>query len=604
MNGLELTSVTPFNLLSNAQLERLSRHSDLIYLDQQQTLVIRSQPITERYLLLVFKGRGQWQVNDEDKDIIHANETAGALILLQGGEGRFTALEEVLAYRISGDFFDVLCQENAAFFAYWSAGIRDKIARLQQREQTDAFANFMMLTAADVPLLPIVGLNDEFSLQQASKALRAHQASAGLVMMNDQLHGIVTTTDLLNAFTDHEPNHYPLLSQLAKCKLVSMQQDDHLFKALVLMTEHNLSHIVILRQQHPIGILPQKTLLGALANQSVMMGQQLEQAQTLDDLQPIQQGLTALIRSLHHKGVNPKFIAELVSSLNRALFRKVSHLTRPVSLATLDYALLIMGSEGRQEQILRTDQDNALIWQDNAETSQVSLWAQAIHDALADLGFPDCPGNIMMINPLWQQSLADLLNQVHEWMHQATNESMMYLSILLDADTAAGNPQLTQSLLQQVKSAVASNRAFMGHFAKSVLEFETPLGLFSQFKTNKQGQLDLKKGGLFPIVQGARVLMCEHNITATTTHERLTALGATRTLSSDFASELVEAFDFMQQLRLNEQLIALEQEAEINNLIMVDRLSHLQKDLLKDSFKLVDQFKSLLNHHYKLNQLM
>ncbi|HQR83201.1 MAG TPA: putative nucleotidyltransferase substrate binding domain-containing protein, partial [Thiotrichales bacterium] len=150
----------------------------------------------------------------------------------------------------------------------------------------------------------------------------------------------------------------------------------------------------------------------------------------------------------------------------------------------------------------------------------------------------------------------------------------------------------------------ASNRAFMGHFAKSALQFETPLGLFSQFKTNKQGQLDLKKGGLFPIVQGARVLMCEHNITATTTHERLIALGATRTLSSGFASELVEAFDFMQQLRLNEQLIALEQEAEINNLIMVDRLSHLQKDLLKDSFKLVDQFKNLLNHHYKLNQLM
>lgn len=604
MNRLELTSVTPFNLLNDAQLERLSRHSDLIYLDQHHTLTISSESSSERFLLFVFKGRGQWQVADEEKDIIHANETAGALILLQGGEGQFTALEEVLAYRISGDFFDSLCQENAAFFAYWSAGIRDKLARLQQREQTDAFANFMMLTAADVPLLPIVSLSDDFSLQQASKALRAQQASAGLVKLDDASLGIITTTDLLNAFTDHESGAYPLLSQLAKRQLVSMQQEDHLFKALVLMTEHNLSHIVILRQQQPMGILPQKTLLGALANQSVMMGQQLEQAQTLDDLQPIQQGLTALIRSLHHKGVNPPFIAELVSSLNRALFRKISQLTRPASLASLDYAVLIMGSEGRQEQILRTDQDNALIWQGDADASQTKLWAQAMHDALADLGFPDCPGNIMMINPLWQQSLTHLMAQVTEWMHQATSESMMYLSILLDADTAAGNAQLTQSLLQQVKAAVASNRAFMGHFAKSALEFETPLGLFSQFKTNKQGQLDLKKGGLFPIVHGARVLMCEHPITATTTHERLSALGETRTLSASFASELVEAFDFMQQLRLNEQLIALEQEAEINNLISVDRLSHLQRDLLKDSFKLVDQFKNLLNHHYKLNQLM
>lgn len=144
----------------------------------------------------------------------------------------------------------------------------------------------------------------------------------------------------------------------------------------------------------------------------------------------------------------------------------------------------------------------------------------------------------------------------------------------------------------------------MPHFAKSALEFETPLGLFSQFKTNKHNQLDLKKGGLFPIVHGARVLMCEHQISARTTYDRLMALGETRTLSHSFASELVEAFDFMQQLRLNQQLIALEQEAPIDNFIVVDQLSQLQKDLLKDSFKLVDQFKNLLNHHYKLNQLM
>jgi CBS domain-containing protein len=193
---------------------------------------------------------------------------------------------------------------------------------------------------------------------------------------------------------------------------------------------------------------------------------------------------------------------------------------------------------------------------------------------------------------------------VHEWMHQPSNESTMYLSILLDADTAAGNAELTQRLLAQVKSAIANNRAFMGHFAKSALEFETPLGLFSQFKTNKQGQLDLKKGGLFPIVHGARVLMCEHNLTASTTHERLMALANTRILSQSFASELVEAFDFMQQLRLHQQLTSLSVEQPINNQIHVDSLSHLQKDLLKDSFKLVDQLKNLLNHHYKLNQLM
>jgi CBS domain-containing protein len=210
----------------------------------------------------------------------------------------------------------------------------------------------------------------------------------------------------------------------------------------------------------------------------------------------------------------------------------------------------------------------------------------------------------MVTNPLWRQPLESLINTARDWIHHPTPEGMMNLSILLDADTAAGNHPLTQQLLTRVRAMINDNRQFLAHFAKGAIQFETPLGIFSHFITEKQDDrrlLDLKKGGIFPIVHGVRVLACEQQISAQTTHQRLLALGETKLMEASFASELSEALDFMQQLRLNSQLNALTMEETIHNRIEPDELNHLQRDMLKDAFKLVDQFKSLLSHHYKLH---
>ena len=248
-----------------------------------------------------------------------------------------------------------------------------------------------------------------------------------------------------------------------------------------------------------------------------------------------------------------------------------------------------------------------MIWQEDAVDPIVMRdWAERVHDALAELGFPDCPGNIMMINPIWRQSLTDMMATATDWIYHPTPDSMMNLAILLDADTAVGNTQLNQQLQDRLHLLMREQQHFLAHFAKSMLQFDTPLGMFSQFITEKhqdQRWLDLKKGGIFPIVHGVRVLACEQQIRAKTTHERLIALGNTRLMDQSFASELSEALDVMLQLRLTQQLQALEAEQPIHNQIVPEQLNHLQRDLLKDSFKLVDRFKSLVSHHYRLHLL-
>jgi CBS domain-containing protein len=594
--------IPPFDLLSDAQLAELMRHTDIIYLKPEQILTIADQDPKGRFLLMPFKGRGQWQTDEGFTEIIHTQECAGATVLLTGGSGRFAALEEVLAYQIKGDCFLQLCAEQVGFRQYWTASFQQKRQALKAQSDANRLSDFMMTQTQEVWLCPVLWLPPDMPLVVAAKQIRQSNCSAALVQMSDQTEAIVTRNDLLDAFADFQADDYPLVGQIASLNPIAIQANDYLFNALLVMTEHNVSHVLVKKGVETIGILQQKTLLAALANQSILVAQQIERAQNLRELQRASESLLLVIRSLHTKGVKPRLISELVSSLNRQIYRKVARLTQPDSVG-FPYALLILGSEGRQEQILRTDQDNALIWQDEGQAQVMQQWAQAIHSALISLGFPDCPGNIMVTNPLWCQSLSALVYTVRQWIYHPSNESMMYLSILLDADVAAGDAQLAESLKQQLHRLLIENRAFLAHFAKSALQFDTPVGLFSHFVTEKiKGRrlLDIKKGGIFPIVHGVRVLACEMGIRAKTTHQRLEELGKTKVMDALFAQDLSEALDFMQQLRLAAQLQALDKEWEIDNHIEPDTLNHLQRDMLKDAFKLVDQFKSLLSHHYKL----
>lgn len=605
MIAIDFKQIAPFDVLTEAQRQQLQSQVDVVYLPENTVLSINALQPENRYLLIIFKGRVKWDESGQSlPDLLHAKECVGASVLCNGAEGKLTALEEVLAYRLCGSVFDQICQENPAFLAYWTAGFSEKLNALKLQSQASTLADFMMIHAEDIPLSPILRLDANTGLREASSQLRQAHVTAALVTKDRRDVGIITRNDLLNAFTDYAPEQYPVLNTIATPSIVTIDQREYLFNALLMMTEHNINHLVVQKNQQAIGMLEQKNLLSAFANQSVLIGQQLERAKKIEDLYKINDTITHLIYVLHAKGVKVRFIAELVSALNRALIRKVSQLCASEIIDNQSFALMVLGSEGRQEQILKTDQDNALVFTDTMPDEVMRDWASAIHDALSQLGFPDCPGNIMITNPLWRHTFSDFITNIKQWLYHPSNEGMMHLSILLDADTAVGNTQLTEQLLKETKKLITDNKHFIAHFAKSALQFETPLGVFSQFNTDKHHLLDIKKGGIFTLVHGARVLICEQGLDEKTTHDRLCALGNTRIMEQSFASELVDAFAFMQQLRLNSQLQARNIGEAISNNIAIDRLSHIEKDLLKESLKLVDAFKNILTHHYKLTHLM
>ena len=266
-----------------------------------------------------------------------------------------------------------------------------------------------------------------------------------------------------------------------------------------------------------------------------------------------------------------------------------------------------MGSEGRGEQLLRTDQDNGLIFRDEPVDGERKAIAEPFNRALIDLGYPPCPGNVMATNPEWSQAVASYRRDVRRWMSEPSADAFLKLAILYDASPVAGEARLLTQIKAMLFEFLGREEAFAGHFSRATLIFPTPLGLFNRLiltETPNGGQgIDVKKGAIFPIVHGVRSLALEYRITETNTIGRIQALSGRGPFSDAFSADLIEAFDFVSTLRLRQQFRAVGQGETFDNTVDVGLLRGFERNLLRDSLKIVKQFKSDITHHFRLNML-
>jgi CBS domain-containing protein len=428
-----------------------------------------------------------------------------------------------------------------------------------------------------------------------------------VVFQDEAERGIVTSIDLLNGLALNEYAVTDAVGPLATRPVMTVHQFDYLFNALLKMTKYRINRLVVRSDDAMLGILHQKDLMGMFANQSGLVVLSIQQAESFEELKGVADRIDHLVVNLNNRGVKTHYIAKLVNELHRKMLERVFEFLSPPE-ALQKGCLLVMGSEGRAEQVIRTDQDNAFILPDTVEISPgLAAFMQTFSARLIELGFPPCPGKIMVSNPVWTRPLSDFKQQLRDWMTAPSGDAFMNLSIFFDAEAVLGDEQLLLDAKRTMMSWVDSNRHFLPHFAKSVLQFDTPIGFFGKLVTDKHSKepkIDLKKGGIFPIVHGVRCLALEHGILKTNTHWRIKALMDMGVLTEHFGIELGETLNFLNTLRLESMVEQMQLEQAPDNLIRVSGLTQLQQDLLKDAFNVVNQFKKLIEQHYKLHAVM
>lgn len=419
--------------------------------------------------------------------------------------------------------------------------------------------------------------------------------------------GIFTTTNLLQAILRDQPPSGLRVRDFTTFAPRAVEIDDGLYDAMILMLRHRIHRVLVRERGQIVGILSQLDLMGFLANHSHLIAAEITRAGDVTSLAIPAGQVRDLIRALHGDGVRVGIIAEIVGGLNRQIFQHLWQMLAPQDLRD-NSCLIVMGSEGRAEQIIRTDQDNALILRDGYRPEGLERITAGFTEALISFGYPPCPGGIMLSRPLWCQGAQAFGDTIRDWIHGADPEGPMNLAIFLDAVAVAGDAELLAGLQARLRRMLGGSDSFHARFAAAIRQFDsTGEGGWWRRLPGLRGpeaaEIDLKKLGIFPLVHGARALALEYGIAATGTAARLEALASAGRLREGVARDLTDALHCMMKLKLDANLAQIDRGEAPGNTIRPSDLGRLDRQMLRDSLNIVRDFKDWLAQHYRLDAL-
>lgn len=600
--------VSPFDCLNAGQRRRVRDSVDIEFVPADRVMLAPGQ-VPEHLAVLIQGHVRQWE-GDELVATYGPGDCFDGRALVTGvASHRFVAHGEVLAYRLPRETVNALITENATFAALLFADLSNKLAALSAHHQQHEMHSLTLARVDQAVLRTPQYVDAAMDIVSVVRLFTGQRITHVLVRGVGEGLGIFTTAGLQRAILDGRPLDQLPVGALASHPLVCVAPDAPLFDALATMIRHRVQRVVVRAPAagSPIlGVLEQVDLLGFLSNHSTLVTRQILEAQTLEALQAPARQITQVIGLLQRGGTKVGLIARLVQELNALLFERAWQLVAPADLVAHS-CLFVMGSEGRGEQLLKTDQDNGLILRDGYDApADLDAICQRFSQALADFGYPECPGQIMVSNPEWRHAAADFGERVRRWLLMPSADSLMSLAIFLDAHAVAGDATLLAQVRGEVFNLVTDNDALLARFAAAINAFEGGGGgWWQRLFALEEGQdlLDLKKAGTFPLVHGVRSLALSQRVQATGTVARIEALVAAGALEAGLATDLVDSLHFFMGLKLKLGLAALDAGQPPGGGIDLARLTSLDRDLLKDTLAVVKRFKQMLRLRFHLDAL-
>lgn len=322
--------------------------------------------------------------------------------------------------------------------------------------------------------------------------------------------------------------------------------------------------------------------------------------------------LPALIHQMIKSGATVRNITRLITTFNDAVLKKLIAMAVEASgPPPVPFAFIVLGSEGRKEQTLKTDQDNAIIFQDIAPGSRFSAaeaagyfsrLSEKVCSWLDQAGYAFCTGEIMAQNPKWCQPLSLWKNYFAQWIHAAEPEDLLQASIFFDFRFAYGHSELVDALAAYLSATIGRWTGFLRHMAANAVYFRPPISFFGNFVVETKGPhrncLDIKKA-ITQVVDFARIYALKHNIGETNTQERLYRLCLKDILSREEYNEIDQAYDFMMQIRFAQQIQAMiDENRKPDNYINPKHLSTIEQKMLKEIFKKIERLQGRLNFEF------
>ncbi|MDM5270586.1 DUF294 nucleotidyltransferase-like domain-containing protein [Sulfurovum sp. zt1-1] len=595
----------PFTLLNQHESERIQKDALIAYYPQN-TIIINQAEVPRKFFIIIKGTVDVLDDNDEHIDIYHTHDCFGGIELIetQPSHYKYIVTEELICFEIPQETFLDLCEKNQRFKNYFFSNIVERIDMLKEKREYATMSDIMVAKLDESILHKACVVTPNSSIVDALKQMEKEGATCILVK-NDDGYGIVTDADFRYYILHKHDENLETISQIQTFPIHSIERGALLFNILLMMTEHSIKHLPVFDEDGSIlGTLEVVDIVSFFSNQSHLITIQMEKAKSIDNVVDAAKRLDIMVGALHAKGVKSRYIAKLVSEINKKMYIKLFEMIIPQSWHD-HCALILLGSEGRASQILRTDQDNALVFEEGFMPDNIGEITQKFISVLDKIGFPRCEGGIMMINPKWCKSVDAYKEDIYRWIEEPSYEKFMDMAIFFDSTAVAGKTELHEKLITYLLEKVNEKQQILMHFARAIETFESPLGLFSQFVHDKghKGEIDIKKGALFAMIHGVRALALEYGIRATNTSLRIKELNNVGFLNKEDATEMMEALEVLHTLRLHSQLEQLAVGEKLDNYISINKIGKLERDLLKEALKTVNRFKKTVSYHFHLSMV-
>jgi len=600
----------PFDALPDESLDAIARQIEVAYYKAGSDILLYGAAIHELHYVRsgaveIYRRNGALYNRLSEGDIF------GQAGLLRSNKVRFPAraIEDSLIYFIPATLFAQLCEEHDGFAEFVEA---EGQSRLKSAVESQGQASeLIQLKVRKLISRQAVSAPPHTTVQQAAQ-LMTEQSVSSLVIVDDSassagMVGILTDRDLRTRVLAVGLDSATPVSEVMSPNPITVQADDSVFDAMLCMLRHNIHYLPVMQRRRPIGLINLSDIIRYESQSSLYLVNSIFNQTDVAGLQ----SLLADLRGTFVRMVNEQATAHMVGSamagIGRAFTQRLLELAeQQLGPPPVPYCFMVAGSMARDEQLLVTDQDNALVLDDRFDPAQHDAYfaalAQFVSDGLTACGYSYCKGGIMASNAQWRQPLSVWRGYFQQWIDQPKPQTLLNSCIFFDLDGVYGEVELVENLKDLLAQKASSNPAFLAALARNALNRTPPLGFFRTFVMETDGQqkhiINLKGRGTAPLTDLIRVHALACGSKAQNSLERLDAIGKTKLLQPEAISQLRYALEFLSLVRVRHQALAAAEGRPPGNYIEPATLSASERHTLKEAFGVLSNAQKFLRFRY------
>lgn len=621
----------PFNTLPESVLSELLPKLVLKTYPKDSYIFTKGQT-SLGYLLIILSGSAGIAIEGENGitnmvNVRQAGDFFGETVLLTDKTYPVSvkAAEELTCYLLNKEVFADLLQNYKEFAGFFNHIVTDRLRDLyEQMVREQPFISYGLSSepfknrVKDIMSSPVLSCSPTTQITQVARILSQQRISTIVVTgSNGKLLGLVSERDLICKVLALDAN--PAVASAADVmekNPPTLPPDAFFYQALLTMIKQQGKYVLVIDQGLPIGIVTIGDLTRARKISTLNIVNRIESAENVTKLVATSELIKKVIVNMVSEKAPANEICEVISELNDLLTRRLLVLAeeelvkRGLGQPPLEYCWLALGSGGRKEQTLSSDQDNAIIYADSPGEHDQSIkeyflaLATFVVDGLEQTGFAKCPHKIMATNPEWCQSLQAWKNAGQDWIFSPTAESYRQFTIFLDYRAVYGQEKLAQELRDFAHHLFRLAPSILHYMAKDDLQTRVPLGLFAQVilekKKGHKDEVDVKRSAGVHIVDCLRIFAMREGITDTSTLARLNKLVQVEAISADDAEYFEAAYQSLMMFRIRGNLQKLSKGLLPDNYLNPHTLSRRQRTVLRESFIAVDRLQTLTGSTFRV----